>query len=73
MMTLLPGFDPVPVLLGAPDPLAVREVGRDLVDVHAGIHADDVAPALEGNVPTSPYELGGTGLSKRARGTVRPA
>ena len=44
------GLNPV-VLLGAPDPVAMREVGRDLVEVHAGIDADDVATALARDVP----------------------
>src|SRR5687767_5360881 len=44
------GLDPL-VLIGAPDSVAMRKVGRNLIEVHAGIDADDVAAALAGDVP----------------------
>jgi len=44
-------FDPLAVALGRPEPLPVREAGRDLVHVRAGVDADDVAAALERDVP----------------------
>ena len=46
------GLHPLGVVrIGRPDLLPVGEVGRDLVDVQARVHADHVAAALAGDVP----------------------
>ena len=52
-ITLLPGSTHAAVvgLLTRPHPVAVREVGRDLVDVQARVDADHVAAALARDVP----------------------